>query len=83
MVRDMVDAVDDGDGFIDYEEFKKMIMKYQYKHFKCKSLKINIDIVMPSPFMKFQINIENILNKKIYIILYLHFYDKTNNDNCR
>ena len=27
MVRDMVDAVDDGDGFIDYEEFKKMIMK--------------------------------------------------------
>ena len=83
MVRDMVDAVDDGDGFIDYEEFKKMIMKYQYKHFKCKSLKINIDIVMPSPFMQFQINIENILNKKIYIILYLHFYDKTNNDNCR
>ena len=83
MVRDMVDAVDDGDGFIDYEEFKKMIMKYQYKHFKCKSLKINIDIAMPSPFMQFQINIENILNKKIYIILYLHFYDKTNNDNCR
>ena len=56
MVRDMVDAVDDGDGFIDYEEFKKMIMKYQYKHFKCKSLKINIDIVMPSSFMQFQIN---------------------------
>ena len=51
MVRDMVDAVDDGDGFIDYEEFKKMIMKYQYKHFKCKSLKIISDIVMPSPFM--------------------------------
>ncbi len=28
MVRDMVEAVDDGDGLIDYDEFKRMIMKY-------------------------------------------------------
>ena len=32
MVNDMVAAVDDGDGFIDYDEFVKMIKKYWLKY---------------------------------------------------